>query len=94
MTTRAPALMNGLRGMPFSYSSWTRELKGLPEGSRPTCSQRSSPSRARSRARVNTLVMDCVENGSRQSPTPYTVPSGSATAMPKRRGSRAASAGM
>ena len=35
VTTRAPALMKGLRGMPFSYSSCTRELNGLPEGSRP-----------------------------------------------------------
>ncbi len=94
MTTSAPALMNGLRGMPFSYSSWTKELKGLPDGSRPTCSQSASPSRVRSSARVKTLVRDCVENGSRQSPTPYTVPSSSATAMPKRRGSQAASAGM
>jgi hypothetical protein len=28
--------MNGFRGMPCSYSSWTTELNGLPEGSRPT----------------------------------------------------------
>ncbi len=94
MTTSAPALMNGLRGMPFSYSSCTRELKGLPEGSRPTPRQIRSPSRESARARANTLVMDCAENGCRHSPTPYTVPSGSATAMPKRRGSAPASIGM
>ena len=94
VTTRAPALMNGLRGMPCSYSSWTSELKGLPEGSRPTCSQRLSPSRARSRASVKTLVTDWVEKGCCHSPTPYTVPSSSATAIPKRFGSTAARAGM
>ena len=31
----APVLMKGLRGMPFSYSSCTMELKGEPDGSRP-----------------------------------------------------------
>lgn len=32
----APALMNGLRGTPFSCSSWTRELNAEPDGSRRT----------------------------------------------------------
>src|SRR5512133_1375769 len=32
MRMRAPALMKGFRGMPFSYSSCTSELNGLPEG--------------------------------------------------------------
>jgi hypothetical protein len=31
------------RGMPCSYSSWTTELKGLPEGSRPTRRHSRSP---------------------------------------------------
>lgn len=70
VTTRAPALMNGLRGMPFSYSNCTRELNGLPEGSRPTPRHICSPSRESARARANTLDMDCVENGCCQSPTP------------------------
>lgn len=42
LTTRAPALMKGLRGMPCSNSSCTRELKGWPEGSLPTRAQISS----------------------------------------------------
>ena len=33
---QAPALMNGLRGIPCSYSSWTSELNAVPDGSRPT----------------------------------------------------------
>jgi hypothetical protein len=32
VTAIAPALMNGFRGMPRSYSSWTTELNGLPDG--------------------------------------------------------------
>ena len=36
VTAIAPALMKGLRGLPRSNSSWTMELKGLPDGSRPT----------------------------------------------------------
>ena len=43
VTTIAPALMNGFRGRPCSCSSWTIELKALPEGSRPTCRHRASP---------------------------------------------------
>lgn len=70
VTTRAPALMNGLRGMPFSYSNCTRELNGLPEGSLPTPRHICSPSRESARARANTLDMDWVENGCCQSPTP------------------------
>lgn len=94
VTTSAPALMNGLRGMPFSYSSCTSELNGLPDGSRPTRSHRLSPPSASARARANTLVMDCAENGTRQSPTPKTFPSRSAIAIPNCAGSTVASAGM
>ena len=46
VTAIAPALMKGLRGIPFSYSSCTMELKALPEGSRPTRRQRRSPDHA------------------------------------------------
>ena len=54
-TGRAPALMNGLRGRPCSYSSCTKELNGLPEGSRPTAFHISSPMRRVTIARVNTF---------------------------------------
>lgn len=94
VTTSAPALMKGLRGIPFSYSSCTSELKGLPDGSRPTRSHWLSSPCAMASARAKTLVIDWVEKGGCQSPTPYTLPSTSAMAMPKRRGSTAASAGM
>ncbi len=94
VTTSAPALMNGLRGMPFSYSSCTRELNGLPDGSRPTFSHRLSPPSASARARAKTLVIDWAENGTSQSPTPKTLPSRSATAIPNCPGSTDASAGM
>ncbi len=55
VTTRAPALIKGLRGMPFSYSSWTRELKALPEGSRPVRCQ--SVGSSMTMVRVNSLEM-------------------------------------
>lgn len=94
MTTSAPALMNGLRGMPFSYSSCTSELNGLPEGSRPTRSHSASPPSASARASAKTLVMDWTEKGTCQSPTPKTLPSRSAIAIPNCPGSTDASAGM
>ena len=55
--------MNGLRGMPFSRSSWTIELKALPEGSRPTRRQSASPTLPRARVSVNTLDTLWIENG-------------------------------
>ena len=67
---RAPALMKGFRGIPLSYSSCTSELKGLPEGSRPTRFQRASPSRASTSARVKAFETLCTEKGSCQSPLP------------------------
>ena len=41
--TMAPALINGLRGMPFSNSSCVSELNAVPEGSLPTLLHSSSP---------------------------------------------------
>jgi hypothetical protein len=86
--------MKGLRGRPRSYSSWTRELKGLPEGSLPTRLQRASPSRERVSARVKTLEMLWMEKVSCSSPVPHTSPSRVARARPKREGSAWASSGM
>ena len=40
VTTIAPGLIKGLRGLPRSLSSWTIELNALPEGSRPTLSHK------------------------------------------------------
>ena len=86
--------MNGLRGMPFSCSSWTSELYGLPDGSRPTRLQRLAPSEAMTNASANTLVTLCAENCTSHAPTPVTLPSRSATAMPNWFGSTVPSAGM
>ncbi len=76
--------MNGLRGMPFSASSWTSELNGVPDGSRPTRRQISSswypalppgppglpcPWDITS-ASEKVLEMDWTENGTSQSPAP------------------------
>ncbi len=94
MMTSAPALMNGLRGMPCSYSSWTRELNGLPEGSLPTRRQTASPSRASVRARVKTLEMLWMEKGIQLSPNSAVSPSQVITARPKRAPSTRARAGM
>src|SRR3546814_143456 len=49
--------MKGLRGMPFSYSSWISELNGSPEGSRSTRRHSSSPTAPSARGRVWTLAM-------------------------------------
>ena len=63
MTAIAPALMKGLRGMPCSYSSWTMELNGLPEGSRPTRRHSRSPTLPSASVSVNTFEMLWIENG-------------------------------
>ena len=63
MTTMAPALMKGLRGMPRSNSSWTIELKGLPDGSRPTRRHSRSPNLPSASVSVKTLEMLWIENG-------------------------------
>ncbi len=94
VTTSAPALMKGLRGMPFSHSSCTSELNGVPDGSRPTRFQMSSLSLAMTSASEKAFDMDWTENGTSQSPTPYTSPLMSASAMPKRSVGTFSSAGM
>ena len=94
MTAIAPALMNGLRGMPRSYSSWTTELNGLPEGSRPTRCHSRSPTMPSANVRVNTFEMLWIENGTSQSPAAAIVPSAPITARPNWFGSTRASSGM
>ncbi len=86
--------MNGLRGMPFSDSSCTSELKGVPEGSRPTRCQTDSPPVASASWRVKSLEMLWTEKARCQSPAPYTSPSTVARARPKEAGSASARAGM
>ena len=83
VTAIAPALMNGLRGTPRSRSSWTIELNGLPEGSRPTRRHSRSPIMPSASVRVNTFEMLWIENGVSASPPAATRPSASITAMPK-----------
>jgi hypothetical protein len=85
VTTIAPALMNGLRGMPCSASSWTMELNREPDGSRPTRFHRSSPIRCSAMVRVKTLEIDWIENGIQASAELERLwPSTVITAMPKR----------
>ena len=60
----APALMKGLRGLPFSNSSWTIELNAVPDGSRPTVVHSPSPTMPSASVSVNTLEMLWMENGS------------------------------
>ncbi len=83
VTTSAPALINGLRGLPCSYSSCTSELKALPEGSRPTRCHRSSPSNWNASVQANSLEMLWMENGTAASPTQWLRPSANTSAMPK-----------
>ena len=94
VTTRAPALISGLRGTPCSRSSWTIELNAEPDGSWPTRRQRSAPLRPSAIARVNTFDMLWMENGVCASPAKAVAPSTVATAMPNCRPSTLASAGM
>ena len=51
----APALIKGFRGIPFSTSSCTNELKAVPEGSLPTLFHRLSPSRLKHMASEKTF---------------------------------------
>ena len=53
--TIAPALINGLRGLPLSYSSCTSELKAEPDGSLPMRVHRSLPKMLRAIANENTF---------------------------------------
>ena len=94
VTAIAPALMNGLRGLPRSNSSWTMELNGLPDGSRPTRRHSRSPALPRARVSVKTFEMLWIENGVSLSPAAATCPSASITAMPKALGSARASSGI
>ena len=94
MQTSAPGLMNGLRGLPFSASSWTSELNGVPEGSRPTRVQTFSPSSCSAITSVNSLEIDWIENATRASPTVCTWPPMLTTAMPNWCGETLASSGM
>ena len=86
--------MNGLRGRPASWSSWRKELNGLPDGSRETRSQICSPSAAMTSARVNTLLMLWTENRTSASPMTCTSPSHEAIAIPNWCGSTDARPGM
>jgi hypothetical protein len=94
VTTSAPALISGFRGTPFSASSWTMELNGEPEGSRPTRVHKSAPERFSAMVSVKTLEMLWIENGTFASPASAVSPSSAATAMPNFAGSTRASAGM
>ena len=94
MTAIAPALMKGLRGMPRSRSSCTIELKGLPDGSRPTRRHSRSPTLPSASVSVNTFEMLWIENGVSLSPAAATSPSASATARPNDLGSTPASSGI
>ena len=77
--------MNGFRGIPCSTSSWTKELKDVPDGSRRTLDHNEPESSALSAiARVKTLEMLWIENGRSASPELNTSPDVVATAMPKR----------
>ena len=94
VTTSAPALMNGLRGTPCSYSSCTSELNGLPDGSLPTRCHSASPYTASTRASMNALEMLWMEKRLSLWPVAYSWPSSVATAIANCCGSSPASAGM
>jgi hypothetical protein len=64
----APALMKGLRGLPFSNSSCTMELNAVPEGSRPTRAHRLSPIMPSASVSVKTFEMLCIEKACSASP--------------------------
>ena len=81
-TTRAPALMKGLRGTPCSRSSWTMELNGVPEGSRPTRRQSVSPTLPSACVRANTFETLWIEKGSSLSPEAWISPSAVTTQSP------------
>ncbi len=94
MTAMAPALMKGLRGTPRSSSNCTMELKGLPEGSRPTRRQSRSPTMPRARVSVKTFDMLWIENGTSLSPPAAIDPSAATTTRPKASASTVASSGI
>ena len=79
---RRVVLAAGLRGTPRSRSSWTMELNGLPEGSRPTRSQSFSPTFSSTMVRVKTLEILWMENRSSASPAIASWPSTVASAIP------------
>ena len=86
--------MNGFLGMPRSNSSWTTELNGLPDGSRPTRRHSRSPAMPSASVSVNTFEMLWIENGTSASPPAKTLPSASITAMPNACGPTRANSGM
>ena len=86
--------MSGLRGLPFSASSWTIELNGEPDGSRPTRFHSAAFTRSSASESVNTLEMLWIEKGSSASPATWALPSPRTTASPSLRGSTCANAGM
>jgi hypothetical protein len=75
VTTMAPALMNGLRGMPCSASSWTMELNREPTVRAPPASTGRRPGAAAPASSVNTLEMLWIENGIQASPVSNVSPS-------------------
>ena len=94
VTAMAPALMKGLRGLPRSNSSWTMELNGLPDGSRPTRCHRLSPILPSASVSVKTLETLWMENGVSAVAARATLPWASTTTSPKALGSTLASSGM
>jgi hypothetical protein len=65
-----------------SRSSWTIELNGEPEGSRPRRCHSVSPRRRGARVSVKTLETLWMENGRLQSPTDAVSPSHVTIASP------------
>jgi hypothetical protein len=94
VTAMAPALMKGLRGRPASASSWTMELKAVPEGSRPTRRQTASPWRSSASTSAKTLLTDWMEKRVSASPAKCSMPSAVMTAMPNWWGLTLDSSGM
>jgi hypothetical protein len=86
--------MNGLRGLPCSFSSCTSELNGLPEGSRPMRSHSASPMRCIESVSVKSFETLWIENGTSPSPAKASSPAQVRSAMPNCRASTRASAGM
>ncbi len=86
--------MNGLRGLPCSASSWTSELKALPDGSRPTRCQSSSPSSRNAIVQANSLEILWMEKRVSAAPVRNTSPEAVTIAMPKLSAGTFASSGM
>jgi len=68
--TKAPALIKGFLGIPFSFSNCVKELKGSPEGSTSTRFQILLPCFL-ANARLKTLEILCIENFSSLLPNEY-----------------------